>query len=198
MFERLLNLGFSRGAIFAIFAIFATGAMLLSCGGADTKTDTPPLAEAAKVAKVSDAIPAGPSVKVRVNRLYAGAPPVIPHEIDDTDGDGECMDCHEDGGEAGDEKVAPMVAHPQLVNCRQCHTPQIGKKDFVAMEFTARRPGWKVRRPYPDAPPAIPHYVGELRGKCVACHAGPAPRGTVTTHPERSVCRQCHVASTPD
>lgn len=184
MFERLARSGASRGAL------FAAAALLLSCGGADTKADAPATAPEASV-PVNTA-------EVRPNRLYAGAPPVIPHEIDDTDGDSECMDCHEDGGEAGDDKVAPMVAHPQLVNCRQCHVAQIGKTDAVALKFTARRPGWKVARLYPQAPPAIPHFVGELRSKCVACHAGPAPRGTVTGHPERTVCRQCHVASTPD
>ncbi len=190
MFERLaMMLGQRPGATRG--ALFASAVLLLSCGGAAPKADAP---ARNKVAKVTPA----PLVKLRPHRLFAGAPPVIPHDIDDTDSDGECMDCHEDGGAAGDDEIAPMVAHPQLVNCRQCHVPQVGKSDLVALKFQARRQGYKGDRLFATAPPTIPHVVGPLRVKCVACHAGPAPRAVKTTHPERTVCRQCHVGSTPD
>jgi cytochrome c-type protein NapB len=47
-----------------------------------------------------------------------------------------------------------------------------------------------------DSPPLIPHDL-QMRGNCLACHAGPAAVAELrTTHPERANCRQCHVAAT--
>jgi cytochrome c-type protein NapB len=45
----------------------------------------------------------------------------------------------------------------------------------------------------PGAPPPIPHSP-DMRGNCVACHAGPGAVAEIRTpHPERANCRQCHV-----
>ena len=56
-------------------------------------------------------------------------------------------------------------------------------------------------RLYPGAPPVIPHpLTGDYESACLDCHEeggdlgldNPVPR---TSHPERPVCRQCHVPS---
>jgi predicted CXXCH cytochrome family protein len=49
---------------------------------------------------------------------------------------------------------------------------------------------------YDGAPPTIPHKVF-MRENCGACHVGPGAREEIlTTHPERTRCRQCHVPVT--
>ena len=43
----------------------------------------------------------------------------------------------------------------------------------------------------------IPHDL-QLRGNCLACHAGPAAVEEIrTAHPERTNCRQCHLTAPP-
>jgi len=64
----------------------------------------------------------------------------------------------------------------------------------VASRFTGLQQGpWKGSRATVGAPPRIPHAL-QMRGECLACHAGPGARVELrTTHPERVRCRQCHV-----
>ena len=125
------------------------------------------------------------------NRLFAGSPPTIPHEVDDGDGDGECLDCH---AELDESEPAPVVAHANMPNCRQCHVTKVAKGTFVASRFVPRRFGWTGDRLYNGAPPTVPHDIGKLHTDCVACHSGPKARAKVTDHPERVACRQCHVS----
>jgi cytochrome c-type protein NapB len=49
-----------------------------------------------------------------------------------------------------------------------------------------------------ESPPLIPHDL-QLRGNCLACHAGPGGVEEIrSTHPERANCRQCHLPSAPE
>lgn len=46
-----------------------------------------------------------------------GNPPLIPHEVDPSDGGEECLGCHKDGEDA--PKIPDW--HETLTDCRQCH-----------------------------------------------------------------------------
>ncbi len=49
-------------------------------------------------------------------RAFEGAPPLIPHDVED---EGICLDCHRLG-----ENDAMIVPHPDRFNCVPCHIPQ--------------------------------------------------------------------------
>ena len=58
------------------------------------------------------------------NRAYHGAPPTIPHPVADerSMGQNTCLKCHNNGGYVAKwDAYAPVVPHPDMVNCRQCH-----------------------------------------------------------------------------
>jgi cytochrome c-type protein NapB len=127
-------------------------------------------------------------------RAYPGAPPVIPHPLGDT-GDlaGGCLACHADGGwvpRLG--AYTPVVPHPELASCRQCHVPQESRDLFRSTTWERGAPPTINRAALPGSPPPIPHGL-EMRANCLACHAGPGAVAEIrTTHPQRVNCRQCH------
>lgn len=133
-------------------------------------------------------------------RLYDGAPPVIPHP----EFGASCDSCH-DGEGLSVEGIgfAPASPHrdtgkaPYTIRCRQCHVPILDSGSFVENRFEGLeqdlRPGARL---YPGAPPTIPHQT-LMRENCAACHMGPGARAEIiTSHPERTRCRQCHVPVT--
>ena len=126
--------------------------------------------------------------RLRPNRLYFGAPPMISHDAGPDMND--CLVCH------GEEDLgAPLTPHPTRLGCRQCHAAF----DEEAGEFRSNSfkglppPSRRSDRVQPQVPPVMPHPV-LLREKCLVCH-GPEAREEVisTTHPERLRCRQCHI-----
>ena len=132
-----------------------------------------------------------------LGRAYDGAPPTIPHDPTI----GTCVTCHDaDGSAIAGVGVAPASPHGAAAasgamrRCRQCHAPVATQARFIDSRFTGLAQGpWRGRRATPGAPPTIPHTL-QLRGECLACHAGPGARAEIrTTHPERVRCRQCHV-----
>lgn len=134
------------------------------------------------------------------NRAYHGAPPSIPHPVDEKQniGDNACLKCHENGGFVEKFKAyTPVTPHPELVNCKQCHVAQTKQTLFKAGYFTkVHAPKVGVNQALLTSPPAIPHQT-QLRENCLACHAGPsAPVEIRVSHPERTNCRQCHVPNT--
>jgi cytochrome c-type protein NapB len=130
-------------------------------------------------------------------RAYDGAPPTVPHP----DPGAQCSACHDADGQAVGPAYAPASPHAETAiagatrRCRQCHafvtTDQVFTDNgFIGLPQNMRR----GTRATPGAPPTIPHRL-LMRERCVACHAGPGARdGIRTSHPERSRCRQCHVA----
>lgn len=131
-------------------------------------------------------------------RAYDGAPPTIPHAIDQR-GFPDCLACH---GAAVriDGKIAPTMSHRRYDNCVQCHVvdadPRPGGKapegvpnSFVGV--SAANPG---ERAWPEAPPTIPHPTN-MRSDCLACHGPLGKPGLRTTHPWRQSCTQCHAPS---
>lgn len=134
------------------------------------------------------------------NRAYHGAPPTIPHALDDerTFGGKTCLQCHENGGYVDKYKAyTPVTPHPELVNCRQCHVPEYTSKPFKpTKDLGFETPKVGVNNALLTSPPMIPHQI-QLRENCLACHAGPAaPKEIRVSHPERVNCRQCHVPTT--
>jgi cytochrome c-type protein NapB len=131
------------------------------------------------------------------NRAFYGAPPSIPHPVKDERNMGEnsCLKCHENGGYTEKFKAyTPIVPHPEMVNCRQCHVPQKTTSFFKGTNFKKGSiPKVGVNNALETSPPVIPHQL-QMRENCLACHAGPgAPKEIRVTHPERINCRQCHV-----
>ena len=127
-------------------------------------------------------------------RAYPGAPPVVPHAVEDAEAGGKtCLACHASGGWAPRfGAYAPVVPHPELVSCRQCHVPELTKGVFRATAWTTTAPPAIRRAALPGSPPPIPHAL-QMRENCVACHAGPAAVPELrTSHPARVNCRQCH------
>ncbi len=131
------------------------------------------------------------------NRAYAGAPPTIPHKVDEVISDGgfeNCLQCHRNGSYSIDMKAyAPIAPHPDFKNCRQCHVPKLTEKLFKPTKWKNKFKVVSGRRHLPGSPPVIPHSL-QLRENCLSCHFGEAAMQKIkVTHPERTNCRQCHV-----
>jgi cytochrome c-type protein NapB len=133
-------------------------------------------------------------------RAYNGAPPVVPHPIDQG-AYPNCATCHERGMRIGD-RVAPMMSHQRYENCYQCHvvsaqpmpgatlseeTPPYRDNSFVGLE-TQRSTRW-----WAAAPPTTPHST-LMRSRCESCH-GVLGSGIRSSHPHRQSCVQCHAVS---
>ena len=128
-------------------------------------------------------------------RAYPGAPPIVPHQVDDDAqiGGKACLSCHADGGWAPKlAAYAPVVPHPELASCRQCHVPEATKSVFRATAWSTTEPPPIRRAALPGSPPPIPHGL-HMRENCLACHAGPGAVAEIrSSHPARVNCRQCH------
>jgi cytochrome c-type protein NapB len=130
-------------------------------------------------------------VALKGNRAYDGAPPIIPHQVEEL-GRNDCMSCHGAGDARLNGTPATITPHPELENCRQCHVTQNDPGLFATSGFDPT--------PYPLgaqahalAPLQIPHPL-TMRENCLGCHGDPAkPEVLLTTHPERENCQQCHV-----
>ncbi|QEG01340.1 Nitrate reductase cytochrome c-type subunit (NapB) [Stieleria maiorica] len=131
-------------------------------------------------------------------RAYNGAPPVIPHAVENTS-DAACYACHGGGIQMAGMK-ASVMSHVYLANCTQCHAPPPPAPfQDVPHEVDNRFVGLAApqagKRAYPGAPPTIPHSQW-MRESCSACHGGPNGwAGMESTHPWRTICTQCHAPS---
>ncbi len=134
-------------------------------------------------------------------RAYAGAPPVIPHPVQDREASA-CLACHDGGARIGTLQ-APAMSHEPLTMCTQCHAvaadsvPQarlaaVGEGNiFVgAIEPGAGSRAWE------GAPPTIPHATF-MRENCSSCHGPRGQFGLRTPHPNQANCQQCHAAEAP-
>lgn len=134
-------------------------------------------------------------------RAYPGAPPTVPHPVEQR-GDLACLACHQNGVDVDGVTARPM-SHDYKVNCTQCHVTDGGGPPFAESRgasvptettFEARQPPGDGPRAWPGAPPQMPHSA-QMRSRCVSCH-GPAGRpGLRTDHAERQSCTQCHTPS---
>ena len=130
-------------------------------------------------------------------REYPGAPPIIPHKVEEADQTPmDCLTCHAKGGWTEElKRNTPITPHPEQVACRQCHVRPGKGELFVGINWASVATPRLGRADLPGAPPPIPHEL-QMRGNCVACHVGPGAVATIRVeHPSRGNCRQCHVAT---
>jgi cytochrome c-type protein NapB len=139
------------------------------------------------------------SSKLRASRrAYNGAPPIIPHPVENTT-DAACYACHGNGVKMAGLK-ASVMSHQFLGNCVQCHAPMApapfqNVDASVETSFVGLPAPKAGKRAYPGAPPTIPHSQW-MRENCSACHGGPHGwAGMESTHPWRTNCTQCHAPS---
>ncbi len=152
-----------------------------------------------------DSTPADPQSREAVNaqraqrRAFNGAPPVVPHAIDQQNA-ASCLLCHGEGLKVG-QVVAPRMSHEAYANCTQCHVesvnrvlpPMVGPR-MAASQFTGLSAPGPGERAWPGAPPSIPHTTW-MRENCNSCHGTLADKGLMTSHPWRGSCVQCHALS---
>lgn len=131
-----------------------------------------------------------------LNRAFNGAPPTIPHPIDQMSSQ-SCMICHGEGFQTATLRASKM-SHQYLADCTQCHVesnPQhqppalFQESTFVGMPAPRGGP-----RAFPGAPPQIPHSTW-MRVDCLSCHGPTGAFAIQTTHPYRQDCQQCHAPS---
>ena len=131
-------------------------------------------------------------------RAFNGAPPVIPHAVENTT-DAACYACHGKGMQI-EGRVASQMSHEFFANCTQCHAPPppspFSNIDAsVNNSFVGLPAPVKGERAFDGAPPTIPHSTW-MREKCLACHGSKAGwKGLQSTHPWRINCQQCHAPS---
>ena len=153
----------------------------------------------------SEAVPVDAGAREAANnqraqrRAYSGAPPVVPHAIDQKNA-ASCLVCHGEGLQAG-QVIAPKMSHETMANCTQCHVesvnralpPTTGPRAAATLFKGLESPG-PGERAWPGAPPIIPHTTW-MRENCNSCHGTLADKGLQTNHPWRINCVQCHAPS---
>ena len=160
------------------------------------------LAAALAACAVPSREPKSPGAEARTRtrqarRSYDGAPPVIPHAVAALARE-ECLACHQEGLDLGEEGLAPRTPHPDRVACRQCHVEQAeGATVFVANRFVGARHPARGTRATAGAPPTVPH-PREGREQCLGCHGENGGSPILTPHAERVACLQCHVTQAGD
>jgi nitrate reductase cytochrome c-type subunit len=129
-------------------------------------------------------------------RAFNGAPPVIPHSVDQLELS-SCAACHREGLAAANFSI-PRMSHKFLVNCLQCHAPpaQTWSEKHIEIEnlFDGVEAPLEGERAWPGAPPTVPHST-QMRSNCISCHGPGGKKGLRTSHPERQNCLQCHAPS---
>ncbi len=131
-------------------------------------------------------------------RAYDGAPPTIPHPIDQR-GSPDCLACHGAAVQI-DGRIAPTMSHPRYDSCTQCHVvaadprPGGAAPEGVPNTFVGTSSENAGARAWPGAPPTIPHATS-MRADCLSCHGSLGRVGLRTSHPWRQSCTQCHAPS---
>jgi cytochrome c-type protein NapB len=133
------------------------------------------------------------------HRAFDGAPPTIPHGIDQMTS-ASCLVCHAEGVKVVD-RVASKISHPPYTNCTQCHVeatrPELADHatgTLAESPFAGAYRAGPGTRATLGAPPAIPHSTW-FRQECMSCHGLLTRPGTRTTHPWLTNCTQCHAPS---
>ncbi len=130
------------------------------------------------------------------HRSFNGAPPTIPHPIDQMSA-AACNACHGEGASTETLRI-PKMSHQFLENCTQCHvetdSQHFQSVEFAETTFVGLPAPTGGPRAYPGAPPQIPHSTW-MRIDCLSCHGFTGDQGLKTTHPWRQNCQQCHTPS---
>jgi cytochrome c-type protein NapB len=132
------------------------------------------------------------------HRAYEGAPPTIPHAVDQQ-ALPACLACHARGLVIAG-KTAPRMSHEIHASCTQCHVveadprPLQGPVPELPNTFTGLKSWGRGERAYEGAPPTMPHPT-LMRTECTSCHGAGGRQGIRSTHPYRQSCDQCHPPS---
>ncbi len=130
-------------------------------------------------------------------RAFDGAPPVIPHPIQQNS-TAACLACHAEGLTVKD-RVTSKISHPHFANCTQCHAPALAPDAITEPAllapiatnlFVGSKPS-AGQRAYDGAPPTVPHPTA-MRSDCMSCHGPAGVYGLRTSHLDRQSCLQCH------
>lgn len=140
------------------------------------------------------------SLAIRASRrAYNGAPPVIPHAVEQTN-DAACYVCHGEGAVVG-QRIANRMSHGPLANCVQCHAASTPppfadpEQPGPSNSFVGLPAPVSAERAFEGAPPVIPHSTW-MRERCLSCHGGQVGwPGLEVTHRWRTNCVQCHPTS---
>lgn len=138
-----------------------------------------------------------------VRRAYNGAPPLVPHRVDQESSAG-CIACHGPGLAVQDRR-ASRIPHALFASCMQCHVEQRGDAPTgaggvdvapltVANGFVGLAAPLGGERAWLNAPPTVPHST-LMRADCLSCHGVVGPLGMRSSHPWRASCLQCHAPS---
>jgi len=195
---RVLVLGLARSGRAAVAALRAADVEVLAYDTAQ-EIDSQGVDAAVHLGAWNHTLLEGVGLVVKSPGVTAGAPPVVPHQVEEAEGGGKaCLSCHRDGGWAPRfGAYAPVVPHPELTSCRQCHVPRAAADTFRATTWETVTSPAIDRAAMPGSPPPIPHGL-QMRENCRACHAGPGAVDVLrTTHPQRVSCRQCHALAAP-
>jgi nitrate reductase (cytochrome), electron transfer subunit len=126
-------------------------------------------------------------------RAFDGAPPVVPHVIDEQSAT-SCLACHE-RGIVVEGRTAPVLSHAIYQNCTQCHVPAVARSMPPAVTaqngFVGLASRGRGGRAWDGAPPTNPHPIW-MRQNCGSCHGVTGLAGLRTPHPARQSCEQCH------
>ena len=129
-------------------------------------------------------------------RAYSGAPPTVPHTIDQSSS-AVCIACHQEGLRA-EGVLAPRMPHPFYASCTQCHVsetpPPVAATLAIENSFRGTSAPFEGERAWLGAPPTIPHAT-LMRNDCLSCHGFAGEPGMRTSHPWRQSCTQCHSPS---
>lgn len=132
-------------------------------------------------------------------RAYDGAPPTIPHQVDQL-ATPVCLTCHELGATVGG-KTAPAMSHTRRDSCLQCHVVMADPRPVatpapapIDNRFVGQAAPAGGARAWDGAPPVIPHRTF-MRERCESCHGLTGATGMRSTHPWRQSCQQCHAGS---
>jgi cytochrome c-type protein NapB len=114
-------------------------------------------------------------------RAYPGAPPAIPHPVDEREAFGKaCLSCHGSGGwvaalrglRAGARRI-PRCLVPRSATCPHPGGAGRGARPCAVRQRLADlRAAAAQRSAMSGSPPPIPHAL-QMRENCRACHAGP-------------------------
>lgn len=134
-------------------------------------------------------------------RAYAGAPPVVPHAVDELS-TLACLACHEAGALVGG-RLAPPMSHSTRESCTQCHVSAAERPRWMESgapgawagnSFVGLPERPSGARAWAGAPPTLPH-PSWMRERCASCHGVAGRAGLRTSHPGRQSCPQCHALS---
>lgn len=133
----------------------------------------------------------------RERRAYDGAPPTIPHPVNQQLVPA-CLACHEKGAVV-DGRLARAMSHARTENCLQCHVVALdprpvgarGGPPLTSNAFVGLFDDRGGSRAWRGAPPTVPHPP-DMRGTCESCHGPAGEAGLRSSHPERASCLQCH------